>query len=1456
MLLVTKSSFAQEKPDFSGQPADSTGKPSFTKVEDLQVDDTVFIRDSESLRPEKIIEKRWVEEPIEVYNLTVGGDQTFFANGLAVHNKGYLARVYFYWDVNMDGYHQEVEPIVTADRSLVDWMETNGTPAELGEAYFHYIGSWRDYYDEKDRSVGIYYNRNDTRSINDGGIVSIYDETVAGATMPSRWHEGGTVAFPFGQTKRDAEFRVGGIHFKDYDTGANRPVYSYGTYCEERECGGDDKTFCRYWTAKRESLPWNDERYNLNAPIGFILPPGTRLPETKPLYRIYRSGRYQGDYITADQGAITAFGLDGTAGTSYGSANPLGAIGFAYETQQPGTYPLFLIRKLFRYEGRTYYDYMTARGEGDRDWLIDEANMGYENPPGGPYIIGYVYPPVEWGWGADMPGNITGFQRYHADYHGMNDYADIKSPTPYYTDLKPERDFSISESGEFPNTGTSSDRGLMVQAAEFTVDYSGAYYFGKFPSAGGDGSAVIYKKDPETSLSPAPVLTLCHEDARDGNTCEQRCRSDRPKPYPWVYEPEAFGFSGDYVCTASERKSLYRNDAAHGRCSLQTGQTYVMITYATGGGWAGTRKWAWPFLMPLSARLKTTVPDAPYPVAAIPLVKKVPTGTIRARVWDESGGTSCTFDPNDGVNGLPVLLTGPDLYSESGQTGDDGTGIKSFTVPAADGYQLEIDLSDTDYSIAPHFTSCGVSGVVCMLDTYSAYMDVDGIQRLRVTTDGKVWGWYMEAGDEDWTVQGSASGHDLASHYLFSQAGGPCAKKATITDINIGEEETANFDLPVALQSGTISGRAWQEATIGNCTDDGEAGEVLVNISIEDSSGMEVYSTTGTSFSYAAVPGTYTVKATQATGDYYIDSICGFGQSGNQWSKTVFLSAEESEVVGFPFLPYGSITGQVFKTAAYGSCDTSTPITESGWEITCNTVPVRHDSVSQFTCVDSGGNDHLELGGYGLDLTSVPSGLSESCWLPGASFNLTSLNPKGTSQVVLSQSSSAWFQVTGGDVHADGGGIVDPIPVTCIGDPECEPYFFNLSGSNLSWYSTLDSESAVTNPEVGSGGAVGGTATFAASQYGNGLLVDSSGEYVSFPASDNFNSQKGVVEFWYKNEEAPAEWGKFFCSDDTQVGNIQLCRAGADRTIRFEVYDSEGKKINEWVDTNVDLFDGAWHHVKLSYDEETDSPELWLDFEKETRDTTAAWDTVTAQANIYIGNRINDQDRDIGGIIDEFRVYEESTSVSSGELGVLSRASGSVSLGDVNYPENLSEPGQPKWRALSGSFDGVRSDYHFYHRQLEREIEEWAGSPQEGVWETTTAGDLVIGGAGWGGLTDKIVLLHDGNILVDGEITVDSGGSLVVIASGKISISPDIENVHGIYIAESIETGNGYEKLEFEGSLIGWGSVALQRDLDSDPGGRQNYNTPAEIITYRPDIVINAHSSLKQPAYRWEEVSP
>jgi cysteine-rich repeat protein len=59
----------------------------FRTVKELLVGDKIYVLEDGELIPEKIIHKELVKKQAKIYNLTIKGTQTYFANGFAVHNK-------------------------------------------------------------------------------------------------------------------------------------------------------------------------------------------------------------------------------------------------------------------------------------------------------------------------------------------------------------------------------------------------------------------------------------------------------------------------------------------------------------------------------------------------------------------------------------------------------------------------------------------------------------------------------------------------------------------------------------------------------------------------------------------------------------------------------------------------------------------------------------------------------------------------------------------------------------------------------------------------------------------------------------------------------------------------------------------------------------------------------------------------------------------------------------------------------------------------------------------------------------------------------------------------------------------------------------------------------------------------------------------------------------------------
>ncbi len=179
-----------------------------------------------------------------------------------------------------------------------------------------------------------------------------------------------------------------------------------------------------------------------------------------------------------------------------------------------------------------------------------------------------------------------------------------------------------------------------------------------------------------------------------------------------------------------------------------------------------------------------------------------------------------------------------------------------------------------------------------------------------------------------------------------------------------------------------------------------------------------------------------------------------------------------------------------------------------------------------------------------------------------------------------------------------------------------------------------------------------------------------------------------------------------------------------------------------------------------------------------------------------------------------------------------------------------------EWQAKT-SYQGFQTDYGYFEDILQDDPAPrftWEGSEptQEGVYERE--GNIDTSGFNINDI--KIVILVDGDVTITGDINVDTNGFLAIIASGKIIIDPGVTNLQGVYIADkTIETGESADQLQAEGIFVGWdknndgNGINLQRNLAVN-------TTPAEIFTYRPDLVRNAYQYLKKPKIDWQEVAP
>ena len=210
----------------------------------------------------------------------------------------------------------------------------------------------------------------------------------------------------------------------------------------------------------------------------------------------------------------------------------------------------------------------------------------------------------------------------------------------------------------------------------------------------------------------------------------------------------------------------------------------------------------------------------------------------------------------------------------------------------------------------------------------------------------------------------------------------------------------------------------------------------------------------------------------------------------------------------------------------------------------------------------------------------------------------------------------------------------------------------------------------------------------------------------------------------------------------------------------------------------------------------------------------------------------------------------------TGEPGLVSYSS-ALSLGDFGS-ENISESSSD-WSAQT-SYNMTQTGYDYFYRLLSEDpdgMTEWLGEnvgPGYVVYsgsgvERTSSSDWAIDSG------QQTVILHDGDLVIDENITVANGGFLAVIVSGNLTIADSVSDVQGIYVADGVFSsceGDSDVQLNAEGTFVGWEGINLCRDFGSD----FNDTNPAEVFTYRPDFLNSVYKYLEKPIYSWQEVAP
>jgi len=215
------------------------------------------------------------------------------------------------------------------------------------------------------------------------------------------------------------------------------------------------------------------------------------------------------------------------------------------------------------------------------------------------------------------------------------------------------------------------------------------------------------------------------------------------------------------------------------------------------------------------------------------------------------------------------------------------------------------------------------------------------------------------------------------------------------------------------------------------------------------------------------------------------------------------------------------------------------------------------------------------------------------------------------------------------------------------------------------------------------------------------------------------------------------------------------------------------------------------------------------------------------------------------------------------DLAAIVRASGNVSTGQGDISDE-------NWSVVS-PYKGKVMYYRFFASKMgvtpgttndfaSGMIEETEifGLGQDFYYVEDTVDDEVSLGDVWTvGSGESYVIFVDGDLRINKNVVVDSGGFLAFIVNGGVTVSTNVTSMQGIYVmddsfvTETLDPAND-SQLVVEGMVVAWSGVSLNRYL----GGVVNSTTPAEQFVYRADLLTNMPSEMKSFALNWQEVVP
>lgn len=222
------------------------------------------------------------------------------------------------------------------------------------------------------------------------------------------------------------------------------------------------------------------------------------------------------------------------------------------------------------------------------------------------------------------------------------------------------------------------------------------------------------------------------------------------------------------------------------------------------------------------------------------------------------------------------------------------------------------------------------------------------------------------------------------------------------------------------------------------------------------------------------------------------------------------------------------------------------------------------------------------------------------------------------------------------------------------------------------------------------------------------------------------------------------------------------------------------------------------------------------------------------------------------------------TTGSVGEVGLLMRAAGSYDVESAGG--SLSSTG---WNAVS-RYRGRRLDYKYIAGRQGVSSTQATDSAfgagdaldkpayvEKDFWYMEPpSGEAVIVNPWNVNAGESYIVIVNGDLRINANMSVANGAFLAIIVSGDITIDPAVTSLQGLYVTDGVfRTLSAAPTTDVQlvtgGSVVAWGGVSLERDLKA-----ANVTMPAEKFVYRPDLIINMPQKMRTYALEWTEVTP